>query len=142
SSAVGINMTFLFAYSMLRRKWGAEYQGMIKFDLAAGMFIPFSLVVSCVVIASTSQFHTVPHPGFVEGSTISWEPTQAQANQYNQMLENRVLYEFNEANLSQTEIESQIAALGNGDRNMAATLVTRDAFALASSLQPLLGKVF
>src|SRR5699024_12479529 len=24
SSAVGINMTFLFAYSMLRRKWGSE----------------------------------------------------------------------------------------------------------------------
>lgn len=142
SSAVGINMTFLFAYSMLRRRWGAGYQGLMRFDLAAGMFIPFSLVVSCVVIASSSQFHTIPHPGFIEEGAVIWEPTQAQVNQYNQMLENRVIYEYGENNLTQQEIASGIGELSSEDHSMAATLVTRDAFDLALSLEPLLGNVF
>src|SRR5699024_7985421 len=83
SSAVGINMTFLFAYSMLRRKWGAEYQGMMKFDLATGMLIPFMLATSCVIISSASQFHTVPQPGFLEQNEAQWEPPASHAKQYN-----------------------------------------------------------
>lgn len=144
SSAVGINMTFLFAYSMMRRGWGEEYEGMMKFDLAAGMFIPFTLVVSCVVIASGTQFHTVPHPGFTDGKTtaVTWEPTEAQVNQYNQMLKNRVIFEYGADNLSQQEITNHIEKLSQADQKMAATLVTRDAFDLANALEPLLGNVF
>lgn len=142
SSAVGINMTFLFAYSILRRQWGPEYKGLMKFDLATGMFIPFALVVSCVVISSASQFHAIPQPGFKEGQTTTWKPTEKQITQYNQMLESRVAYEYGKDNLSQQEVAEHINELNENDRTMAATLVTRDAFDLANSLKPLLGSVF
>lgn len=142
SSAVGINMTFLFAYSMLRRRWGTEYQGLMKFDLSFGMFIPFMLATSCVMIASTSQFHTIPHPGLVTEQTEGWEPDEAHAGEYTHLLEGRVIHEFGENNLTQEEVANYVANLGIEDQVMAATLITRDAFDLAFSLEPLLGVVF
>ncbi|MEX2639142.1 MAG: divalent metal cation transporter [Balneolales bacterium] len=142
SSAVGINATFLFAYSMLRRKWGTEYQGMLKFELGIGMLIPFMLATSCIIIASASQFHTVPHAVFTERGEVDWEPDQTQLNQYNQMLENRVLHEYGDAGLSGQQISGLAEELSEGDHLVAATLVTRDAFDLASALQPLLGGIF
>src|SRR5690606_24937427 len=33
ATAVGINMTFLFGYSILRPRWGREFRGFVKFDL-------------------------------------------------------------------------------------------------------------
>lgn len=143
SAAVGINATFLFAYSMLRRRWGTEYQGMMKFDLATGMLIPFVLATSCIVIAGASQFHTVPQPGFLEQGEVQWEPTATQVNQYNQLLEGRVLHGLgDDTALSEEQVAAQVEDLGYEEHRMAATLVTRDAFDLASSLQPLLGGVF
>ncbi len=142
SSAVGINMTFLFAYSMLRRKWGAEYQGMMKFDLGVGMLIPFMLATSCVMIAAVSQFHTVPQPGIVEEYTADWEPDATQVNEYNRLLEGRVLYEAAGSDLTAQQMADQIENLSREDHIMAATLITRDAFDLSFSLEPLLGSVF
>lgn len=61
ATAVGINMTFLLPYSMLQRKWGKAFRGLAIFDLSTGMFIPFVLATSCVIIAAASQFHaTIP----------------------------------------------------------------------------------
>ncbi|MEX1136494.1 MAG: divalent metal cation transporter [Balneolales bacterium] len=142
SSAVGINMTFLFAYSMLKRRWGAEYQGLMKFDLGVGMFIPFLLATSCVMIAAASQFHTVPQSGIIEEFTADWEPAASQVNEYNQMLEGRVMFGSDGANLSEQQIATQIDALGREDHVMAATLITRDAFDLSFSLEPLMGSAF
>lgn len=143
SSAVGINATFLFAYSMLRRKWGTEYKGMMKFDLATGMLIPFMLATSCIVIAGTSQFHTVPQPGFLGTEQLDWEPEPRQVNEFNGLLEGLVLSEAGPAaELTDEQVARQIEQLDDHDRRMAATLVTRDAFDLANSLQPLLGGVF
>ena len=56
-TAVGINMTFLLPYSMLKRGWNKDFRGLAGFDLATGLFIPFLLATSCVVIASATQFH-------------------------------------------------------------------------------------
>ncbi|MCC5908212.1 MAG: divalent metal cation transporter [Balneolaceae bacterium] len=142
SNAVGINMTFLFAYSMLRRNWGREYHGMMRFDLAFGLLIPFILVTSCVMIASTSQFHTIPQPGIIEEYSADWEPAANQIVEYNQLLENRILHESIDETLSQEQLSSQVEALSREDHIMAATLITRDAFDLSFSLEPLLGSVF
>jgi hypothetical protein len=57
ATAVGINMTFLLPYSMLRRGWDRHFRGLAVFDLSTGMFIPFILATSCVVIAAANQFH-------------------------------------------------------------------------------------
>jgi Mn2+/Fe2+ NRAMP family transporter len=142
SSAVGINMTFLFAYSILRRKWSAEYQGLMKFDLIGGMLIPFMLVTSCVMIAGTSQFHTVPQPGIIGEFPSEWEPDAGQVAEYNSMLEARVMYEFGENDLTEAQLQQYADDLPREDHVMAATLITRDAFDLSFSLEPLLGSAF
>jgi len=51
-AAVGINQTFLFGYSQLARGWGKEHRGLAKFDLITGMFIPFVIATSLMVIAA------------------------------------------------------------------------------------------
>ncbi len=65
ATAVGINMTFLLPYSMLKRGWNRDFRGLAIFDLSTGLFIPFILATGCVVIASASQFHTKPAPGLL-----------------------------------------------------------------------------
>jgi len=51
-AAVGINMTFLFGYTLLARGWGREHRGLARFDLLTGMLIPYSVAVSLIVIAA------------------------------------------------------------------------------------------
>ena len=56
-SAVGLNMTFLFGYSLLARGWGKSHRGLAKFDLITGMFIPYMLATGLMVIASAVTLH-------------------------------------------------------------------------------------
>jgi Mn2+/Fe2+ NRAMP family transporter len=60
ATAVGINMTFLLPYSMLKRGWNKKFRGLAVFDLSTGLFIPFILATGCVVIAAAAQFHHKP----------------------------------------------------------------------------------
>lgn len=57
AAAVGINMTFLFPYSQMARGWGKEHRGLARFDLWTGLFIPFVLATSCIIIASSATLH-------------------------------------------------------------------------------------
>ncbi len=52
-AAVGINMTFLYPYSLLAKGWGPHHRSVAKWDLGLTMFIPFSLVTSLIMIAMT-----------------------------------------------------------------------------------------
>jgi Mn2+/Fe2+ NRAMP family transporter len=63
ATAVGINMTFLLPYSMLRKGWDREFRGLAIFDLSTGLFFPFLLATSCVVIAAASLCHAIPADG-------------------------------------------------------------------------------
>lgn len=56
-SAVGINMTFLLPYSLLKKSWGRRHHELSITDLSVGLFIPFFIATSCVIIASASSFH-------------------------------------------------------------------------------------
>jgi len=56
-TAVGINMTWLLPYSLLKKRWNKKHRGLAIFDLSLGLFIPFFLATSCVVLAAASQFH-------------------------------------------------------------------------------------
>lgn len=71
ATAVGINMTFIFGYSLLRRRWGPEFRGFVKFDLGTGMLIPFLIATACVVIAASSQFHRTAQHGLVDRAEIA-----------------------------------------------------------------------
>lgn len=134
ATAVGINMTFLFPYSLLKRGWGKEHRGLAIFDLSTGMLIPFVLATSCVVIASASQFHTIPAGGLLEGTVVEGK----QAGEYHGLLEKRVL--ATDATLSSGAVATQIMEIPEAERRLAASLVTRDAQALSKALAPLMGE--
>jgi Mn2+/Fe2+ NRAMP family transporter len=147
ATAVGINMTFLLPYSMLRKGWDKNFRGLAIFDLSLGLFVPFILATSCVVIAAASQFHAVPAAGLFENNQVSTEVSKPTANlkvPYRNLLISRLQYEMEKKNINEladSEIDNKINALPLADKRMAAMLVTRDAFNLADSLAPLTGKI-
>lgn len=146
ATAVGINMTFLFPYSMLRKGWDRDFRGLAIFDLSTGLFFPFVLATSCVIIASAARFHAEPAQGFLgetdaQGRVIAPAPNLVAG--FNALLEQRLAAETGaeaiQAMLPE-EKARRIRALPEPDRRLAAMLVTRDAFNLADSLAPLTGK--
>ncbi|HSG64520.1 MAG TPA: hypothetical protein VLD39_05945, partial [Gammaproteobacteria bacterium] len=56
-AAVGINMTFLFGYSLLARGWGPAHRGLARFDLVTGMLLPYAIVTSLVIVAAASTIY-------------------------------------------------------------------------------------
>jgi succinate dehydrogenase hydrophobic anchor subunit len=52
-AAVGINMTFLYPYSLLAKGWGNEHKTLSRWDLGLSMFLPFALVTSLIMIGMT-----------------------------------------------------------------------------------------
>jgi len=51
AAAVGINMVFLYPYSLLSKNWGKEHTGLAYFDLGAGMVIPFLIATALMMMA-------------------------------------------------------------------------------------------
>tara|TARA_B100001741_G_C16525621_1_gene586932 strand:+ start:80 stop:1750 length:1671 start_codon:yes stop_codon:yes gene_type:complete len=126
ATAVGINMTFLLPYSMLRKGWGKEHRGLATFDLSIGLFLPFFLATTCVVIASASQFHGKYDEGLLDSS---------KATALTKKLEgafNKNIAAFKAKNVEGTDPNKV-------DREIAAMLVSRDSFQLAGSLESLTG---
>ncbi|MGD2123531.1 MAG: divalent metal cation transporter [Gemmatimonadota bacterium] len=56
-AAVGINMTFLFGYTLLARGWGREHRGLSRFDLLTGMLLPYVAVTSLIIVACACTIH-------------------------------------------------------------------------------------
>ena len=145
ATAVGINMTFMFPYSMLRKGWDRDFRGLAIFDLSTGLFFPFIIATSCVVIAAAAQFHGQPAPSFLgetdaAGKVIAPAPNLVAG--YNSLLEGRLKLETGAQELAQFSTDQKagrIQALPVADRRMAAMLVRRDAFNLSAALAPLTG---
>lgn len=145
ATAVGINMTFMLPYSMLRKGWDREFRGLAIFDLSTGLFFPFILATSCVVIASATQFHAKPAPGFLgerdeKGNII--QPAPNLVGSFQKLIEGRVIYEIGEQAwnaLSKEAKEEKIKSLPEIDRKLSAMMVRRDAFNLSDALKPLTG---
>ncbi|MAJ15559.1 MAG: hypothetical protein CBC27_01000 [Opitutia bacterium TMED67] len=126
ATAVGINMTFLLPYSMLRKGWGKEHRGLATFDLSIGLFLPFFLATTCVVIASASQFHGKYDEGLLDSSKAT-ALTKKLEGAYNK-------------NITAFKAKNGEGAEPNKvDREIAAMLVSRDSFQLAGSLKNLTG---
>ncbi len=142
AATIGINATFPFAYSLRGHGWGKKFRGFVKFDLFTGMLIPFLLVTAFVVIAAANQFHTVPQPGLLEEGDGA---TARQQAQFESLLEGRMRYEMEHASVTEITEETlaeHAGALRPEEKELAATLVTRDAFDLAASLRPFTGDLF
>ena len=52
-AAVGINMTFLYPYTLLAKGWGKDHKTLARWDLGMSMFFPFAMVTSLVIVAMT-----------------------------------------------------------------------------------------
>ncbi len=160
ATAVGINMTFLMPYSLLKRGWDENFRGLAIFDLATGLVIPFVLTISCIVIASASQFHTRPTPGLLGETNTRGEMIQPKKGILDLAAE-RIKFEIQTQGMAQgqdpkaieQEMEyfasqpepekwNRIQALPLADKKLAAMLDQRDASDLASSLEPLTGRKF
>ncbi len=60
SAAVGVNMLFLYPYSLRARGWGREHRELAQLDLLLGTLLPYCLAVSLIVIATANTLHLDP----------------------------------------------------------------------------------
>lgn len=137
-TAVGINMTFLLPYSMLRKKWGKAHRGLAIFDLSIGLIIPFVLATACVVIASASTFHAQYGDVLNEDGTVK----PAMAGSFAKQADALVKHTAGEA-AGAMDADAMAAArdaLPLADRQLAAMLAKRDNLNLADALKPLAGE--
>ena len=146
ATAVGINMTFLLPYSMIRRGWDKDFRGLAVFDLSTGMFIPFVLATSCVIIASATQFHPNQAAESALISSDSQQPLpEMSETKAKTLLTQRLKVKLGAehvASLSEQDLDRELTGLGELTRAeilLAAHLERKDAFDLAKSLGPLTG---
>lgn len=142
-TAVGINMTFLLPYSMLRKRWGKKHRGLAIYDLSIGLIIPFVLATSCVVIASAASFHAKT----ADVLQLDGTPQAAMAGTYYGKLsghpavqEQLQQQEFADAAARQVALRAAVDALPEADRQLGAMIANRDNFQLANALTPLTGE--
>ena len=139
ATAVGINMTFLLPYSMLRKGWGKTYRGLAIFDLSIGLIVPFVLATSCIVIAAASQFHGRTADVYA----MLQKGEGKEVGEYYKLIDMRLAQQHGArftAMASDPEALDQLRAdLPESERQLAAMLVGRDNLALAQTLEPLVG---
>ncbi len=61
AAAVGINMIFLYPYSIMERGWGKDHKELAYTDLLTGMAFPFIIATSLMIIAVAKTIG--PEPG-------------------------------------------------------------------------------
>lgn len=156
ATAVGINMTFLLPYSMIARGWDRPFRGLARFDLIAALAIPFILVTSCIVIASSHAFHAKADAAMLGDDVETIASSKMFLSSLN-ILEDRWRFTAGDAAMSdidamprttKEELEAREAArksrlaeftlsLSLAERKMAATLVKPNTNQLAESLTPI-----
>ncbi|MBK1882625.1 divalent metal cation transporter [Luteolibacter pohnpeiensis] len=135
-TAVGINMTFLLPYSLRNKGWGKEHRELSRFDLVLGLFLPFVLGISALVIASAASFHAQTKDVLTADGT----PLPAMEKSYYSVLDRQIAStNSNFNNLADPEKQTLRNAAATSDKQLAAMLANRDAKNLAQSLEPFLG---
>ncbi|WP_221031793.1 divalent metal cation transporter [Actomonas aquatica] len=137
-TAVGINMTFLLPYTLLRRGWQRKHRELSMFDLSLGLFIPFVIATSCLVIAAGSAFYTKTDDVLAPDGSVRPAMVRAYGDSVDKFLKLR-----DGASFASLDADAKAAAretLAPVDRRMAAMLASRDAGQLSAALAPVLGK--
>jgi Mn2+/Fe2+ NRAMP family transporter len=135
--AVGINMTFLLPFTLLRRGWGKRHRGLATFDLSLGLFIPFVVATSFLVIAAWSQFYARTNDVFRSDGSVDPAMRAAYQSSVDQFLRRQHGEGFIVATAAtQAHLRATLPA---ADRALAAMLAPRDARQLAATLEPFLG---
>ncbi len=136
ATAVGINMTFLLPYSMLKKGWGKNHRGLAIFDLSTGLIIPYVLATGCVVLAAASQFHGKSDDVFQADGSLN----PKMAKNYYAVVDKRLAADHeNFKDLADEEVAALRDSLPQSEKDIAGMLAERDAFSLASALQNLTG---
>ncbi|MDA0803007.1 MAG: divalent metal cation transporter [Planctomycetota bacterium] len=52
AAAVGINMTFLYPYTLLARGWGRSHRELARTDIAFGMVLPYIIVTTLMTVVA------------------------------------------------------------------------------------------
>ncbi len=140
-TAVGINMTFLLPYSMLRKGWGKNHRGLAIFDLGTGLIIPFLIATACIVIAAASQFHGQTADILNEDGTVIAGRESSFASEADNFVKAQFATEL--AGLEGDALSGKVDELRDGmtiaDKRIAAMLVDRKDSDLAKSLSSLAG---
>src|SRR5690606_36928213 len=133
---------------ILARGWDREFRGLASFDLATGLFVPYLLATTCVVVAAAAQFHG-PQSADNQALAHMYSSTSGVANMsgkliggYEGLLDARLAAGQGEAfaSLSDEKKRDARAALPEADRLIAAMLVKRHAREMAASLEGLVGR--
>jgi len=141
-TAVGINMTFLLPYSMIRKSWSKPHRGLAIFDLSIGLIVPFLLATSCIVIAAASQFHGKTSDILGEDGTV----IESKAGSFAGVADKFIAIQFAEdlAGLEGEARGAKVEEIRNGlaieDKRVAAMLVDRKDSDLARALSALAGE--
>ncbi|MFP6575506.1 MAG: divalent metal cation transporter [Pirellulaceae bacterium] len=139
ATAVGINMTFLLPYSMLARGWDKPFRGLARFDLSTGMAIPYILVTSCVVIAAGTMFNGKMDDNFGSTDVAVMKKSALYKDGSGHLIARLEATDASAKDLTDEEKAARIAELPKAEKEVAASLVKRNAFQLSESLAPLLG---
>ncbi len=150
ATAVGINMTFLLPYSMLKKGWNAKFRGLAIFDLSTGLFIPYVVATGCVVIAAAAQFHPSDSAHFKQ-IEAGLDQQIAYIDRAEQMSDDAGAKFLVAKGVSSKFVkgyrqnlkgywDKTHMAVSAGDKKIAALLIKRDTGALAKSLEPFLGE--
>lgn len=128
SAAVGINMTFVLPFTLLRQNWGRAHRRFAIVDLVVGMIIPFVIATACLVVVSASLYHAKPFEGLLLDNGMSAQIDEASpgAGAYKGLIAGR-----------RGDSQLGAVAVAPAERQIAAMLVNRDAAQLARSLDQL-----
>ena len=141
ATAVGINMTFLLPYNLLSKGWNKSFRGLSRFDLCTAMAVPYILATTCVVIASASMFHAN-----IDKKLASDDPVIIQTSENYGAVKDQILARAAKVDRIKTEGISDedalalVAASPAQERQIASSLIKRNAFQLSAALSPILGE--
>lgn len=136
-TAVGINMTFLLPYSLKKKGWGKAHRELSRYDLFLGLFVPFILGASALVIASAASFHAK------HGDMISADgkPLPGMESAFYKVLDSKLAATNPDfGTLDSVAVDQLREALPIEEKQLAGMLSNRGAKSLAASLEPFLGK--
>ncbi|WP_371193795.1 hypothetical protein [Glaciecola sp. SC05] len=71
-SAVGINMTFIYGFTLLHKKWTPAHVTLSRYDIGVGLVVPYILVTGLISIAAAGAF-------FDSGSDIQGRVSATEA---------------------------------------------------------------
>ena len=138
-ASVGINMTFILPYSFLKKKWGKKHRGLAIFDLAIGLFVPFLVATSCILITAASQFHSKTTDIFTQEGKVVPKMQKVYYSTVDKKIEHNLGKKMFIQIKKQGDLQAYRDNLPQAEKNLAAMITKRDNFSLANVLEPLAG---